>query len=76
MIADRLDPRLSLSQAEREGTRAYASTYPGFVESLLDGDGKPPCDPPDDCPTCRLFSGQRPDESRRAWLARITGGRS
>lgn len=35
-------------------------------------DGKPPCDPPDDCIVCRLFDHQRPTESRAAWLDRVT----
>lgn len=41
--------------------------------TLLDADGRPPCDPADSCPTCILFTGQRPGEGRRAWLARIAG---
>lgn len=54
--------------------REYASHYPGFVDPLLDNDGRPPCDPKADaCPTCRLFDVQRPGETRRGWLARITG---
>lgn len=36
-------------------------------------DGRPPCDPPDACEVCVLFTVQRPDESRSDWLARITG---
>lgn len=41
--------------------------------TLIDDDGDPPCDPPDDCDVCRLFSRQCPDESRAEWLRRITG---
>ena len=73
MIADRMDRR-GIPQPERARTRVYKSTYPGFVESMFDDDGRPPCDPPDDCIVCRLFDGQRTDESRQAWLARITRG--
>lgn len=28
----------------------------GFLDILVDTDGEPPCDPPDDCPVCRLFT--------------------
>jgi hypothetical protein len=50
---------------------SYEPTYPGFVQ-ILDDNGKPPCDPADACPTCRLFAVQQSDESRTDWLARIT----
>lgn len=38
--------------------------------TLLDADGNPPCDPPDDCGVCVLFTHQRPGESRAEWLSR------
>lgn len=41
--------------------------------TLLDDDGKPPCDPPDDCRVCALFTHRRPGETRAGWLSRITG---
>lgn len=43
-----------------------------FESVLLDDDGRTPCTPPDDCPACVLFSGQRQGESRRDWLDRLT----
>lgn len=39
---------------------------------LTDDEGEPLCRPPDSCCACRLFTVQRPDESRAEWLARIT----
>ena len=54
--------------------RAYEATCPGLVEILIGPDGRLPCDPPDACPTCRLFDVQQPGETRRGWLLRITGG--
>jgi hypothetical protein len=45
----------------------------GRFASLIDDDGNPPCDPPDDCSVCTLFDRQRPGESRADWRARITG---
>lgn len=45
----------------------------GRFATLIDDAGNPPCSPPDACSVCRLFDGQRPDETRAEWLARITG---
>lgn len=50
---------------------AYKSDDARFA-TLLDESGNPPCHPPDDCDVCVLFTGQRPGETRAAWLARIT----
>lgn len=52
-------------EEQRKADRRFAT--------LLDEDGRPPCDPPDACPVCRLFSRAEPDESWADWLARITG---
>jgi hypothetical protein len=49
----------------------YPPRQSGFVDLLVDDDGTPWCDPPDDCPVCVLVTHQRTGESRSAWLARI-----
>lgn len=43
-----------------------------WFATLIDADGETPCNPPDACEVCALFDGQRPDETRVEWLARIT----
>lgn len=41
------------------------------IVGLVNEDGATLCDPPEACPVCALYSGQRPGESRQAWLQRI-----
>lgn len=53
-------------------SRNRQQTRDARFATLLDEEGRPPCEPPDACSTCRLFSPQQPGESRSAWLSRIT----
>ena len=41
--------------------------------TFVDVEGNPPCDPPDECEVCVLFTGRQPGESRADWTSRITG---
>lgn len=40
---------------------------------FLDESGEPPCDPPDDCEVCVLFTRPEDGEARADWVARIIG---
>lgn len=73
-MTDRLSPIFALTTAERASARHYTPAYSGLVEILFDKHGNLPCDPPDICTTCSLFSAQRPDETRPEWIARIVAG--
>jgi hypothetical protein len=56
----------------RTGRRADKTD--GRFATLIDEAGDPPCAVPDACAVCRLFTVERPGETRAAWLSRITGG--
>lgn len=45
--------------------------HEGRFVVLMDDAGNPPCTPPDDCDVCRLFTNQRPNETRAEWISRI-----
>lgn len=45
----------------------------GRFATFVDVDGNPPCDPPDDCDVCRLFTRPLPGETLAAWGQRILG---
>lgn len=51
----------------------WTTSSGGRFATLIDQQGNPPCDPPDDCAVCALFGQPRPGESRARWLARIAG---
>lgn len=49
------------------------SNNAALVEGILGETGELPCDPPDDCGVCCLFSGRQADESLVAWGDRLNG---
>lgn len=50
---------------------AYVPANPIIVEILLDDDGHPPCDPPDGCEVCCLFTHvPESGPARDAWWPR------
>jgi hypothetical protein len=43
--------------------------WPILGEILFDEDGRPPCDPPDSCDVCMLFSVPTAPAERARWVA-------
>lgn len=50
-------------------------TWGAILESALDDDGVPPCQP-GACGTCDMFRGPRAGETWREWARRLEGDRS